>query len=317
MPRGASRNARVREEFLASRLAQGPLPLPLALRYATDVAAALRELHQAGRTHGEVSANSVVLRLSGARLLPPNHLARGANSGADVAAFGAVLYMMLTGNKPPRSGLLAAPVERAPHAGPPGLRAAATRLAAKCLAAAPDQAPTIQMVVTEVRLLNVLAQQAGAESPAPPTPGPAPARQAPRKSGPWSEWTAAAAQPVEKPARPAPAESFVDGAPTKEFVSAMMSTEPVAGLAPYEGGGDSPDEERADDLDDKSKIEARAPSPVEKCPKCGSREVHESRPRTRFESFVTKFRIPICRCHRCYHRYFVVLRSAFSKTPPE
>jgi serine/threonine protein kinase len=284
----------------------------LALHCATDVAAALRELHQAGRTHGEVSPDSIMLGPSGATLLPPDSLVRGANSRADVAAFGDVLYEMLTGGKPPRSGIPAATVERAPHAGPRGVRAAATRLAAKCLATPPDQAPTIQMVVTEVRLLSVLAQQFGAESPTPPQPTPPPPAPAPEtraKPGPWAEWGAPAAKPVEKPARVAPAESFVDGEPTKEFISAMLS--------PHEPGAESPEEGQDGGPDGKKKAGERGPSPIDTCPRCGSRQVHESQSRTKFEFFVTRFGIPICRCHRCFHRYFVVMRMPFAKVPPE
>ena len=155
------------EESLASRLAQGPLPLRFALSCAEDVAAALRELHRAGRAHGEVSPTSVVLHRSGAELVPPNGRASEANSSADVSAFGAVLYQMLTGSKPPRGGLVAAPEEPLPDADPASLRAAAMRLAAKCLASPPERAPTIQMVSIEARLLNMRARQLGPEPAAP------------------------------------------------------------------------------------------------------------------------------------------------------
>ncbi len=287
MPSGTSSNDGVPEESLASRLAQGPLPLPLALRCATDVAAALRELHQAGRVHGEVSPASVVLRPSGAVLLPPNGLVTEGDSGADVAAFGAVLYQMLTGRKLPPGGFLAAPAECALRTSPRGLRAAATRLTAQCLATPPDQAPTIQMVVTEVRLLNVLARQLGDESPAPAPP------------------------------QRAPAGTFANGEPAKESVSAMLSRKPVPGLAPYEADAELHEPELDGGPDHASEIDNRAPSRVERCPKCGSRRVHESQARTKFESFLTNFEIPIYRCHRCCHRYVVVFRFAFSKAPPE
>ena len=226
MAGGIGRQGGVPEESLASRLAQGPLPLPLALRCAADVAAALRDLNRAGRAHGEVCPTSVMLRRSGAALVPPKGRVREANSRADVPAFGAVLYQMLTGTKPVRGDLVDGPAEPVPDAGPPGLRAAATRLAAKCLARPPHQAPTIQTVVIEVRLLNMRARQLGAESAAPPQ---------------------------------------------------------------------------------------RALSPAERCPKCGSIHVRESHPRTGLERCMTDFGIRICRCHRCFHRYVVVWRFAFSK----
>jgi serine/threonine protein kinase len=268
MPTGTSRNSGGREESLGSRLAQGPLPLPFALRCATDVAAALRELHRAGLAHGEVSPASVVLRPSGAALLPPNGLVGEANSRADVAAFGAVLYEMLTGGKPPSGGHLAAPAERVPEAGLPGLRAAATRLAAKCLATAPDEVPSTQMILIEVRLMNVLAQQLGAKSPAPPQPPPPPA------------------PPQLAPPRPAP------------IPETRRKSDPVAsGTAA------------------KRVAEPPRTSPVGKCPKCGSRQVHESRPRTRFELIVSDFGIPLRRCHRCHYRYLVVFRLVFSIMP--
>ncbi len=45
---------------------------------------------------------------------------------------------------------------------------------------------------------------------------------------------------------------------------------------------------------------------VGECPKCGNTPVYASRPRTSFEKTLARFRVPLCRCHRCRHRYLVV-----------
>jgi ribosomal protein S27AE len=235
MRAGTSRKGWVHEESLANRLARGPLPLPLALRCATDVATGLRELYRAGRAHGDVSPASVVLRSTGAALLPPDGLVSDANPRTDVAAFGTVLHQMLRGNEPPQGGRLAT-------VSPAGLHAAATRLASKCLATPREQAPSIQMVVSEVRLLNLLARQSAAKARAQP-------RRAPH------------------------------GRVTK--------------------------------------VAERATSPVERCPRCGSTEVCAAHRRTRLELLIGACGIPICRCQRCCHRYIVLFRLAFPKTPPE
>jgi hypothetical protein len=52
------------------------------------------------------------------------------------------------------------------------------------------------------------------------------------------------------------------------------------------------------------------------CPKCGGPYVYESRPRTCIEKALAKFGMPVCRCHRCFHRYVVVLGSVIEKDAP-
>jgi hypothetical protein len=144
---------------LAERLAQGPLPLAFALRYAAEVAGMLRALHQNGRYHGDVDPAYIRISNGEAILPPPNGHSHLANQRTDISAFGAVLFEMVTGSKPSGSQP-GADLETA-HAGPGGLRFSATRLAARCLGTTPDRPSDMQKVATEVRLLGVLARQQG------------------------------------------------------------------------------------------------------------------------------------------------------------
>jgi len=52
------------------------------------------------------------------------------------------------------------------------------------------------------------------------------------------------------------------------------------------------------------------------CPQCGSKLVYASRARSGFERLLLKLDIPICRCHRCYHRYLEVAKIRIAKEAP-
>ena len=159
-----------REESLAERLSSAPLPLPLALSYATDIAAALRALHYDGHPHGWVNAAAVVLTPEGA-VLKGGHASRQASLRSDIAAFGALLYEMIHAKKTgPDLPLPVVPCT-VPRTGREGLKLAASRLASRCLS---DDSLDMQKVATEVRLLKVLSRQLSiSESGTPDPPQPA------------------------------------------------------------------------------------------------------------------------------------------------
>jgi hypothetical protein len=107
------------------------LPLDTALEYAMGVAAALREKH--GEIPGQFEKDS------------------------DIAAFGALLYELMAGSKPPQdvSQLVVPSVE---WAGPEGVRTAATRLSLRCMTGDPQG---MQRILTELRLYIVMVRQSG------------------------------------------------------------------------------------------------------------------------------------------------------------
>jgi hypothetical protein len=52
------------------------------------------------------------------------------------------------------------------------------------------------------------------------------------------------------------------------------------------------------------------------CPKCASKQVCVSRAGSRFERMLERWQVPICRCHRCCHRYVVFARLKIGKVMP-
>jgi Tol biopolymer transport system component len=125
-------------ETLAERLARGVLPLDESIRYSFEIVAALRETHRHGIVHRDIKPSNIMLTSKGAKLLDfgvakqfmmaalasdaevtgalsatslssifgtplymaPEQLRGGhADHRADIFAFGAVLYEMITGRK--------------------------------------------------------------------------------------------------------------------------------------------------------------------------------------------------------------------------
>ncbi len=122
-------------ETLAARIEKGPIPLEQALSFAVQIADALDRAHRAGVTHRDVKPANIMLTRDGVKVLDfglaksnasigpndatlvkgltgegmvmgtPQYMApeqfegREADARADIWAFGAVLYEMVTGQK--------------------------------------------------------------------------------------------------------------------------------------------------------------------------------------------------------------------------
>lgn len=146
---------------LAERLANGALTVPYALLCATEIASAIRDYHRKGLAHGEINPAAIRLHESGARLQPPGRRSRSADAGADVAAFGAVLYEMMTGLKPPAGLTSPALTPAASVMDMSEVRSSAIHLAQKCL----DGSPDMKQVHFELRILGVLTRRLEAVPP--------------------------------------------------------------------------------------------------------------------------------------------------------
>jgi hypothetical protein len=134
---------------LAERIAQSSLSVGEILRYATPIAAALRDLHAQGLVYGAVSSRSILLRPAGAALQEYGGLRRLGNASGDIAAFGEVLRETLRGAH-----------------GREDLREELRQLAIDCQ----DTAADMQVMLIALRLLGLKARQvARMPRPAPST----------------------------------------------------------------------------------------------------------------------------------------------------
>jgi hypothetical protein len=265
---------------LAERLSNGALPLGYALRCATDVASSLRELHEEGRLHGSVNAQSVVVTRTGAQLLPPSSHAHYTVAGADVSAFGALLYEMVTGAKPSPRTTLPLPAIASRNT-PKGLQIATTRLASRCLRSTSNSFTEMQKVLTEVRLLSL--QLRIQRAPAAAEPLRAPAR--------WERSAEAPTVPAQPPS----------GVQRRGVATLPFTPIPREGFMAVK---------------DASTLDP-APSGV-MCPICRVPYVYPSRPTSWFEALLGAWSMPTLRCHRCLHRYVVIFgRFKFSKGSPD
>jgi hypothetical protein len=124
------------QDSLAERMVRAPLLLPEALRCATEIATALRDLHEHGLAYGAVSSQLIELGPAGATLRATGTLKRLGDSHRDVMAFGEVLQEMLDRDETAGGGLQ-------------GLHEEARALAERCR----TEAPPMRQVLIALRLL--------------------------------------------------------------------------------------------------------------------------------------------------------------------
>jgi hypothetical protein len=278
-------------ETLADALAGGPLALAAGLRCANEIAVELRDLHLQHRAYGKLSVNNVIMAESGAHLAPLRNNWDETNQQRDVQAFGAVFYEILTGTPPPVNPAAADPRIQGSRPGPSRLRSSAMLLALKCLTSKVAKV-TMQQMATEIRLLGILLRQheANARYEPPPAPFLVTPTQAP----------AASMSPLGGDVGEA------DAPLSTRSMGAMGET----GAAPIVRPG----------RESFGRPEPKTPAELEpaggRCPKCDSQGVCASRPRSRFEQMMQSWGIPICRCHRCSHRYVVFARFKIAKDLP-
>ncbi len=163
---------------LGQRLAEGPLPLPEALRYAMMLAEALRQIHDSGRTCGAVLPSNMAITDTGLELIvTPSRAAtitpytapevvqgHPPDFRGDIFAFGAIVYEMVTGRRAFAGGNAdALAVSLTTSVPPPSGNLAIDHLVGNCLAKDPTgRCQRMQKVILELKLLTFAAHRAEA-----------------------------------------------------------------------------------------------------------------------------------------------------------
>ena len=180
-------NEAIEGESLADRLAKGGLPALEALRYAVDIGTVLKRAHLRGAIHGKLSPHAILLTAAGARIVGPvegedlDALAYRSPeqvSGdapdwrADIFAFGALLYEMVSGRRafPGEGAALGRAIVELPPAplmGKSSIHAAMEGVIASCLEKDPARRrQRIQNAVLELRLAARPLPRLAKETPA-------------------------------------------------------------------------------------------------------------------------------------------------------
>jgi hypothetical protein len=157
-------------------MADGPMPLPEALRYAALLAEEIRQIHDAGRTCGALRPSAIEVTPSGPQLgnlstkpavvtpytAPEILQGHAPDAGSDIFAFGAILYEMVAG-RPAFSGenadalAVSLTISDPPPTGTPGI----DHLVGKCIAKDPAvRCRRIHKVILEMKLLTFAAPRA-------------------------------------------------------------------------------------------------------------------------------------------------------------
>jgi serine/threonine protein kinase len=119
-------------------MGRGRMSLAEALRYATQIATCLRDLHRQGLVYGAVSSQLILLSSAGATLRSTGGLTHLGEGRDDVQAFGAIVGEMLRGID-----------------GPEELCTEMGALAMRCQ----EETPDIRQVLVALRLLGMQARQ--------------------------------------------------------------------------------------------------------------------------------------------------------------
>ncbi|MEO8373234.1 MAG: hypothetical protein ABI806_28875 [Candidatus Solibacter sp.] len=270
----------------------------MALRFANDLAVELRDLHEESRVYGKLSLHSVSITEAGARLMPLRTYWDQAMPERDIQAFGSIFYQMLHGTPPPATVTASDIRVHASETGPARLRASSTKLALRCVYPKGSRI-SMQQVATEIRLLAVMQRQedAGSRPVAEDVFGSA----APPAATPPIDML------IDVPGTvPVPPTAATEQASQHQAAAVpdSESAPPVVQLGPESFGAPKPKPPA---------IEAPAGG---RCPKCDASVVYVSRARSRIELLFERMKIPIVRCHRCYHRYMVIGRIKIPKDMP-
>jgi hypothetical protein len=143
---------------LADVLASGPLPLPVALDYAKEIASGAAVFHHGGGAYGTLTPARITVGPHGPILPAPNGMSHLATASSDLRDFGLLLYQMLTGLSPADYS----PPASAEDDLEPSMemvRSAALRLVERCCCA-PGQSD-LRHVSTELRLLEIMVNNCG------------------------------------------------------------------------------------------------------------------------------------------------------------